>query len=163
MADRKFTFGKYKGEPIKKIILEHIGYVMWCMSNLDWFRLNDEEQAVYDALALANNKSNIEFVFSKEEMMSHVQNKDLETPFMVFNDGGVCYDIEKDKDNPIIKSVSVYNVPNARRYDGKGTLCASDLAGVLHSAMKMGFGCSDFGMDNDGCDDFLSQEQFMAW
>lgn len=162
MTDRKLTFGKYKGEPIKKIILEHIGYIMWCLSNLEWFKLNDEEQAVYDALALANAKSNVQFVFSKEEMLSHVNNPDMETPFIVFIDGGVCYDIEKYQDNPIIKSVIAYKVVNARRYPDRN-LCAADYVGILHSAKKMGFGNDEYGMDDDGCDDFLSPEEFMGW
>ena len=163
MADRKLTFGKYKGEPIKKIILEHIGYIVWCLSNLDWFKLNDEEQAVYDALAVANQKSGVEFVFPKDEMMSHVKNTDIETPFIVFNDGVISYDIEKNQDNPIIKSILAYKVLNARRYNTQKGLCAADFAGVLHSAVKMGFGHDDYGMDDDGCDDFLSQEEFMGW
>lgn len=28
--DRTINFGKYKGTPIKQLILEHIGYIYWC-------------------------------------------------------------------------------------------------------------------------------------
>jgi len=50
---RKMTFGKYKGEPVTRIILTHIGYIMWCLNNLAWFKLTDEEQELYDANAIA--------------------------------------------------------------------------------------------------------------
>ena len=53
-SDRTINFGKYKGTPIKQLILEHIGYIYWCLDNLKWFKLNTEEQALYDALAIAN-------------------------------------------------------------------------------------------------------------
>lgn len=43
--ERKITFGKYKGQDIKYIMLAHIGYIMWYLENLKWFHLNDEEQA----------------------------------------------------------------------------------------------------------------------
>ena len=33
--DRTINFGKYKGTPIKQLILEHIGYVYWCLGNLN--------------------------------------------------------------------------------------------------------------------------------
>lgn len=62
--DRTINFGKYKGTPIKQLILEHIGYIYWCLSNLKWFKLNNDEQALYDALAIANIKYKIDFVFS---------------------------------------------------------------------------------------------------
>lgn len=32
--ERKLTFGKYKGQEIKYIILTHIGYIMWCFENI---------------------------------------------------------------------------------------------------------------------------------
>ena len=47
MADkevRKMTFGKYKGQPILKVIAEHIGYIMWCFENINWFELTEDEQ-----------------------------------------------------------------------------------------------------------------------
>lgn len=55
--DRILTFGKYKGQEIKYIILTHIGYIMWLFENLKWFRLNEEEQALYDAIAIMIKKS----------------------------------------------------------------------------------------------------------
>ena len=36
--ERVLTFGKYKGQDIKYIILIHIGYIMWCLENIDWFK-----------------------------------------------------------------------------------------------------------------------------
>ena len=41
--DRTINFGKYKGTAIKQLILEHIGYIYWCLGNLEWFKLNADE------------------------------------------------------------------------------------------------------------------------
>ena len=54
--DRTINFGKYKGTAIKQLILEHIGYIYWCLGNLEWFKLNADEKALYDAVAIANIK-----------------------------------------------------------------------------------------------------------
>lgn len=61
--DRTINFGKYKGTAIKQLILEHIGCIYWCLSNLTWFKLNADEQALYDAIAIANIKYEIDLVF----------------------------------------------------------------------------------------------------
>ena len=74
--DRTINFGKYKGTPIKQLILEHIGYIYWCLDNLKWFKLNDEEQALYDALAIANIKYNMNLPFLVQELAEHIKNKD---------------------------------------------------------------------------------------
>lgn len=82
---RKFTFGKYKGKSYTKIILTHIGYIMWCLNSMDWFRLTDEEQELYDAVAIAIiNSSFIKTPFPKEELAVHIKDKNAlenrETP-----------------------------------------------------------------------------------
>lgn len=41
MEDRKFHFGKHKGEEIKYVILTDIGYITWCLNNISAFLLND--------------------------------------------------------------------------------------------------------------------------
>ena len=110
-ADRTINFGKYKGTPIKQIILEHIGYIYWCLSNLKWFKLNTEEQALYDALSIANIKYKINLVFPVQELSKHIKDKDRylkrETPFIISKDGIISYYL-KDKDNPIISSILKY-------------------------------------------------------
>ncbi|MCO7113114.1 hypothetical protein NIB75_12570 [Bacteroides uniformis] len=50
------TFGKYKGQEIKYIILTDIGYIVWCFENIGRFKLTDEEQAIYDAVAIMIKK-----------------------------------------------------------------------------------------------------------
>lgn len=47
IKDRVINFGKYKGTPIKKLIIEHIGYIYWCLSNIKWFKLNTDEQELF--------------------------------------------------------------------------------------------------------------------
>ena len=44
--ERTLTFGKYKGQEIKYIILTDIGYIVWCFENIRRFKLTDEEQAI---------------------------------------------------------------------------------------------------------------------
>lgn len=127
MEDRKLTFGKYKGQPIKLVTLQHIGYIMWCLSNIDWFRLNDEEQAVYDALAIAIIKDDIEMVFPREEMASHIKNKKAlekkDTPFYVIGDQIWPLNYE----NPVVKSVLHYRKPQR----SMASCDLSDLARVM--------------------------------
>jgi len=105
--DRVFQFGKYKGQPIKKVILEHIGYVIWCLDNVDGFKLTDEEQAVYDALAIANVKYFVKMAFPDERMLAHVKNKDAfdrgETPFVVRGDGMIQIDMREK--SPVVDSI----------------------------------------------------------
>lgn len=115
--DRVITFGKYKGTPIKELILEHIGYIYWCLSNLKWFKLNTEEQALYDALAIANIKYKIDLVFPVRELAKFIADKDryskLSTPFIISRDGVIRYAI-KDSDNPIISGVLKYKDDNIK-------------------------------------------------
>lgn len=111
MNDRQIRFGKYKGQPIKVLIMEHIGYIMWCLENISNFELNEEEQQLYDAVAIAIVKYNIEMVFPINTMLAHVKNKEKliskETPFLLRGDGMVRYDTN-DKTNPIIASILPY-------------------------------------------------------
>ena len=115
--DRVITFGKYKGTPIKELILEHIGYIYWCLSNLKWFKLNTEEQALYDALAIANIKYEIDLIFPVRELAKFIADKDnyskLSTPFIISRDGVIRYAI-KDSDNPIISGVLKYKDDNIK-------------------------------------------------
>ena len=113
--DRTINFGKYKGTPIKLLILEHIGYVYWCLSNLKLFKLNAEEQALYDALAIANIKYKINLVFPVNLLSEYISDKELfkrgVTPFIISSDGIISYHIQ-DNDNPIIRSILKYKDDN---------------------------------------------------
>lgn len=87
---RKLTFGKYKGQPILLIVAEHIGYIMWCLENLQWFRLNDDEQKFYDWQAIAIKKYGKRMIFPVETMYKHVKDKEalkcLKTPYQFIGD-----------------------------------------------------------------------------
>ena len=101
---RVFKFGKYKGKSYTKIILTHIGYIMWCLNSLDWFRLTDEEQELYDAVAIALIKSSsIKTPFPKEELAVHIKDKNAlenrETPIYFTPDLTVMC----NKQSPIYK------------------------------------------------------------
>ena len=90
-TDRTINFGKYKGTAIKQLILEHICYIYWCLSNLEWFKLNADEQALYDAVAIANIKYEIDLVFPVRELAKFIVDKEsyskLDTPFIISRDG----------------------------------------------------------------------------
>ena len=115
--DRTINFGKHKGTPIKKLILEHIGYIYWCLSNLKWFKLNNDEQALYDALAIANIKYKIDFVFPVDYLSDHISDKESLkrgiTPFSISKDGIISFFIQ-DKDSPIILDILKYKDDSMR-------------------------------------------------
>ena len=83
--ERKLTFGKYKGQEIKYIILTHIGYIMWCFENINWFKLTDQEQALYDAIAIMIKKERLPMTFPVEMMYKHIKDREsyekVNTPF----------------------------------------------------------------------------------
>ena len=118
--DRVLTFGKYKGQPVKKVTLEHIGYIMWCLSNLGWFKLTDEEQTIYDAIAIAIIKYGIKMVFPDEAMLAQVRDREKlekkDTPFIMRGDGMIRFK-EEDRDHPIIQSVLTYFKPKREAKD----------------------------------------------
>ena len=104
--DRKITFGKYKGEKIMKLIMTHIGYIMWCLKNVRGFHLTNEEQIVYDAMAISIKRDGCEMTFPIEEMIQFVSDKEalkqLYSP--VQNIGKNFYvvpNLNKDKDRVV--------------------------------------------------------------
>ena len=44
----KFTFGKYKGECIGEIMMTDFQYIKWCIDNCPIFKMNEEENALYN-------------------------------------------------------------------------------------------------------------------
>lgn len=74
--NRKMIFGKYKGQDIKYIILTHIGYIMWCFENIYWFKLTEEEQALYDAIAIMIKKEHLPMAFPVEMMYKHIKDRE---------------------------------------------------------------------------------------
>lgn len=108
--ERILSFGKYKGQEVKYIILAHIGYIMWCFENISWFKLTDEEQAIYDAVAIMIKKYDMQMTFPVELMYKHISNREaferLETPFVEYHGYTCCK--KEDADNPIYKSVEKY-------------------------------------------------------
>ena len=136
ISERNISFGKYKGECIRKLILTHLGYIMWCLSNLNWFKLTDDEQRLYDLMAIAVINSDCETSYPKEELKKYVRDTfslaTKSTPFRVTQDGNVMcdsstrekYDLNKFVNNKI----------------SKRSINHSDLYGLQHSAAKIGFG-----------------------
>ncbi|RGV56508.1 hypothetical protein [Bacteroides fragilis] len=134
--ERKLTFGKYKGQDIKYIILTHIGYIMWCFENISWFKLTDEEQALYDAVAIMIKRDNLEMTFPTEIMYKYIKDRealrDLKTPFIC--NGDFTSVRKRDIDSPIVKSVMKYNVGAVIESRKCSTL--SDLYCLNHSMNK---------------------------
>jgi hypothetical protein len=126
--DKVLTFGKYKGEPVKKIILTHIGYIMWCLSNLTWFKLDTEEQDLYDAVALSILDSDCETIYPKENLKPYIANPSTE-PIFGITRNGVIYVKSWAKNSPIVKSIMKYRtIASGHRLD---------LSGLMNSLNKM--------------------------
>ena len=141
--ERTLTFGKYKGQEIKYIILTHIGYIMWCFENLNWFKLTDEEQAIYDAIAIMIKKERLLMTFPVEMMYKHIKDREalemLKTPF-TFNGEYTSYKMS-EKDGPIFNSIEKYRIHRTRRIRTQecssfGCLSLGDLTGFSHSMNK---------------------------
>lgn len=133
--ERILSFGKYKGQEVKYIILTHIGYIMWCFENLQWFELTEEEQALYDALAIMIKKEDLQMTFPVETMYKHVKNREaldkLETPFFLNGRHTACR--AEVKENPICKSVEKYA---SRSVTHSSANTANIATGILHSMNK---------------------------
>lgn len=132
--ERSLPFGKYKGQEIKYIILIDIGYIVWCFENICRFKLTDEEQTIYDAVAIMIRKSHLPITFSMELMCEHIKNRDafekLETPFI---DNFVCIAFkESEKDNPICKSIEKYVTSKTHRSNIAGGFLAGDFGDLIY-------------------------------
>lgn len=44
----KFTFGQWKGKPIGEIMMAFPSYIKWCLKNISFFKLNEEEKALFN-------------------------------------------------------------------------------------------------------------------
>jgi hypothetical protein len=54
--DGKLTFGKYKGLTVREVIEENPGYLVWAISNIEWFNLDSQAHFQLDkALDLHSN------------------------------------------------------------------------------------------------------------
>lgn len=135
--ERTLTFGKYKGQEIKYIILTDIGYIVWCFENIRRFKLTDEEQAIYDAVAIMIRKSNWQWLmtFPIRLMYEHIKNREafekLETPF-IENFAHIAFK-ESEKDNPICKSIEKYITSKTHRSNITGGFSAGDFGGLIYS------------------------------
>lgn len=115
---RKLPFGKYKGEYVYKIILTHIGYIMWLLKNTT-YKLTNEEQEVFDALAIATLKSNCKCTFPKEELKTVISNNSIDTPFIIKN--GNIY--SNDDNHNIIKRIEPFMINNSTARSSLSDLC----------------------------------------
>ena len=130
--DRNITFGKYKGQPIKKLILTHIGYIMWCLSNLNWFKLNDEEQKLYNAVALSVMESDCDTVYPKEKLKAFINDPSAKSLFAI-TENGVIYPKPEEINNEIVQGVMKYKTQTRNKSKGGYV----DLGGLMEQAVKM--------------------------
>lgn len=155
--ERILSFGKYKGQEIKYIILTHIGYIVWLFENISWFNLTDEEQAIYDAVAIMIKKSDWQMTFSTQLMYKHIKNREafekLETPF-IDNFAYIAFK-ESEKDNPICKSVEKYITSKTHRSNIAGGFSAGDFSGLIHSMNK--------DVEASHADDWTDEDIFGGW
>jgi hypothetical protein len=40
--NKKMTFGKYKGCTIEEVLYHHPSYIVWCINNVRFFKINEE-------------------------------------------------------------------------------------------------------------------------
>lgn len=137
--DKILNFGKYKGQPVKKIILTHIGYIMWCLSNLTWFKLDEDEQKLYDAMALSVLDSDCETTYPKNNLKPFISDPSAKALFRI-TDSGVIYPNREDINNPIVKDIMKYKTKTSPYID---------LGGLMHTAMKMFISGADDMTDYD--------------
>lgn len=126
MEDRKFHFGKHKGEEIKYVILTDIGYITWCLNNISAFLLNDEEWAIYDAIAIMFKKYEVEPPIREEMLYRWIRDrekwKNLDTPF-VYKRGYITVDKGRGND-PVYDLIEKYIVsPSTNQETGWELLC----------------------------------------
>lgn len=154
MTNRNFTFGKYKNQPIKKIILTHIGYILWCFDNLQWFSLTEDEQELYDMMTWAIQDSDCDTVYPKADLKKHVKGAQIVSPFIVSTNGEV-YAREGCEKDPIVASVLQYRETPVRLYS-MPAMGAGSLSDLAHSTSK--FFNDDFDDDDDrflGADSYI--------
>lgn len=46
--NRVFFYGKYRGQYIKDVIRFDTQYITWCLKNVGWLRLNENEMGLYN-------------------------------------------------------------------------------------------------------------------
>ena len=47
----KLNFGKHKGKTIDEILHEDPTYIRWCLENIDWFKLSEEDEKTVQILS----------------------------------------------------------------------------------------------------------------
>ena len=47
----KLNFGKHKGKTINQILEEEPTYIRWCLENIDWFKLSEEDEKTVQILS----------------------------------------------------------------------------------------------------------------
>lgn len=134
VEERKMSFGKYKNEPVKKIILTHPGYIMWCLANVQRFCLDEYEQKLFDMLAIAIIKSDVETSYPKSELEKYIKDTyslkvTKETPFTVCKNGDVYIEPEKAKE------LGVYKFGDKRKKSVPTSL--ADLSSLCHCRNKI--------------------------
>ena len=115
---RIIKFGKYKGKSIIWLIASHIGYIMWCLKNIKNFHLTDEEQSLYDALAIAiirrnsDEKHPMGASFPVEELKDHIMDKDslskFDSPFVITQELQTKFYFDK-ADDTLKNIITKYN------------------------------------------------------
>lgn len=134
MNIRKLTFGKYKGQPILFIISTHIGYIMWCLENLQWFKLNEVEQKLYDWEAIAIKKYNFPMTFPIDIMLKHVKDRkalvNLCTPLQLVGRYDLAIPKDTDISNLLQKAGVIIKPTEFSKFYGEA------LPALNHSATK---------------------------
>ena len=85
-----FTFGQYKGVAYSDVKNDDPGYILWCMDNMDWFKISYDEKQ--ELLALTED-INIDNTFSKT-VSKHVKKMVKDVDVFDWNDDYTSWEEE---------------------------------------------------------------------
>lgn len=113
----RFISGRHKGKKITEVILMDVSYVAWCVKNVTWFSLTEDEQRVFDAVVTMCLKYDVKVEGNMKEMCQMVKDRDrlkrLKTP-LLWAAGCILKDPEFMGD-PVHALVDPYLYPPAKK------------------------------------------------
>lgn len=113
----RFISGRYKGKKITEVILLDVSYVAWCLKNVTWFSLTEDEQRVFDAVVTMCLRYDVKVEGNMKEMCQMVKDRDslkrLQTPLIWA--GGCILKDPSFMDDPVHKLVNPYLDPPSKK------------------------------------------------
>ena len=113
----RFISGRYKGKKITEVILADVSYIAWCLKNVTWFSLTEDEQRVFDAVVTMCLRYDVKVEGNMKEMCRMVKDRDslkrLQTP-LIWAGGCILKDPSFEGD-PVHALVDPYLSPPSKK------------------------------------------------